>query len=162
MIDIADLRRRRKARAERHDRIYQRARRGVILMGVAVVLAMVLAILTGCTVGPIATEKGVSLGGTLMTKNKGYYARYKGPLGEMETGSAENDETVIPGKLINYYGIKAATDGAVSLMRTREETARLVERETTKRAGIQTGGEVEKLRILNPAPEAVVEAVPVP
>jgi len=162
MIDIADLRRRRTERARRQDRLFQRGRQGVILMGVAVVLAMVLAILTGCTVGPIATEKGVSLGGSWMTKNKGYYARYNGPLGVLETGSAENDETVIPGKVVNYYGIKAATEGAVSLMRTREGTARLVERETTKRAGIQTGGEVEKLRILNPAPEAVVEVVPVP
>jgi hypothetical protein len=46
MIEIAEMHRRAKARAERQARQYARARMGVILLGLAVVAAMVVAILT--------------------------------------------------------------------------------------------------------------------
>lgn len=113
-----------------------------------------------CTVGPVITANSVSLGGTLMTKSKGYYARYDGPLGKIETGTAETDETVIPGKVANYYGIKAATDGAVALLKTKETTTRVLAREETSRAAAQSAASVEKARIAATPLEEAAETVP--
>ena len=92
-----------------------------------------------------------------MTKMEGYYARYDGPFGKIEVGNIRNDETVVPGKLINYYGVKAATDGAVSMLRTTESTKRVLGSQEVTKQGIQSAERVESLKILNP-----VEAVPVP
>ena len=103
---------------ETWDACHAHARRaGKLITGLVLVLCFLLCLLlASCTVGPVITATSVSLGGTVMTKSKGYYARYDGPLGKIETGTAETDETVIPGKVANYYGIKAATDGAVALL----------------------------------------------
>jgi len=117
-------------------------------------------LLASCTVGPVITANSVSLGGTLMTKSKGNYARYDGPLGKIETGTAETDETVIPGKVANYYGIKAAADGAVALLKTKETTTRVLAREETSRAATQSAASVEKARIAATPLEEAAETVP--
>lgn len=96
------------------------------------------------------TPKGVSLGGTIGTKSEGYYARYDGPLGKLEYGTAKNDETVIPGKIANYHGLKAATNGAVSMLRTTESTKRVLGSQEVTKEGIRSAERVESLRILNP------------
>lgn len=92
-----------------------------------------------------------------MAKTEGYYARYDGPFGKIEVGNTRNDETVVPGKVTNYYGIKAVTDGTVSMLRTTESTKRVLGSQEVTKQGIQSAERVESLRILNP-----VEVVPAP
>ncbi len=107
-----------------------------------------------CTFGPIATKKGVSMGGSALTKNKGYYARYEGEFGKIEVGNNESDETIIPGKLINYYGIKSAMEGATAALRTTESTKRILSGHEASKHATTSAADVEKLKILNPVEEA--------
>lgn len=144
------------AALEQWDQSHAAAHRAGRLVACLVMLLAFLGCLlaSACTVGPIATVKGVSMGGSLGTKTKGYYASYSGPLGEIKVGTAETDETVIPGKVVNYWGVKAATEGAVDMLKSKETTTRVLAREETSRAATKSAAGVEKLRILNPAPEA--------
>ena len=87
-----------------------------------------------------------------MSKTTGENITYSGPLGNITVTSATKDETVVPGKLINYYGVKAATEGAVSMLKTTETTKRVLSSDSVQKASIKSTAEVEELRILNPAP----------
>jgi len=133
-------------------RRWRKVLRGVVLVLAILCLTAAFLLICSCTSGPVVTEKRVWMGGTAMTKTKGYYSKYSGPLGTIEVGTAENDETVIPGKLMNYYGIKAATDGTVALLNQKETTTRVLAKEETSRVGIKSAASVEKLRITTPVP----------
>ena len=114
-------------------------------------------ILPACTVRPTVRNAAgdmATLGGSIFTKSSSETAYYKGPLGEMGYSDLGKDETVIPGKIVNYYGVKAAIDGATASMRTQESTTRILAKEETKKAGIQSAERVESLKILNPVEEA--------
>lgn len=108
-----------------------------------------------CTVGPVITASGVSLGGTVFTKSDAHYAKYDGPLGKIEYGTLKGDETVIPTKAINAYTIGEAIRGATSAFRTSESTTRILAKDQTAREASKNAAEVEKLRILNPVEEIV-------
>ena len=117
-------------------------------------------LLVSCTNDPfIRTPEGavVSLGQTWLKKETGVSKGYEGPHGKLWVNRTSGDETVVPGKLINYYGIKAATEGAVSMLRTTESTKRVLGSQEVTKQGIQSAERVESLKILNP-----VEAVPAP
>ena len=113
-----------------------------------------------CTVRPLirSGDSLVSLGGSIFTKSSGETASYSGPLGTLSYTDTGKDETVIPGKIVNYYGIKAATEAATSAFRTSESTTRVLAKEETKKAGIQSAERVESLKILNPVEEAAPAA----
>jgi hypothetical protein len=74
-----------------------------------------LSLLTGCTTGPVITKDKVWLGGSALAKTAGYYAEYTGPLGTLKTGTTTTDETVVPGKLTNLSGLKAAATGLTEI-----------------------------------------------
>lgn len=118
-------------------------------------LLILLLALPACTMGPVATSKGVSLGGTIFTKSDGLYAKYDGPFGKMEYGTVKNDETIIPSKISNYYGLKAAIGGTVAALRTTESTKRVLSGHEVQKTGIKSAAEVEKLKILNPIEEEI-------
>jgi len=109
---------------------------------------------SSCTVYPVikSGDSYVALGGSVMSKTTGENITYSGPLGNITVTSATKDETVVPGKLINYYGVKAATEGAVSMLKTTETTKRVLSSDSVQKASIKSTAEVEKLRILNPVP----------
>jgi hypothetical protein len=110
--------------------------------------------LPSCSFGPVATTKGVSLGGSLFVKTKGHYATYDGPFGKLSYGTTENDETVVPSKVSNYYGIKAAADAASSMLKTTESTKRVLGSQGVATESIKSSERVESLRILNPVESA--------
>jgi hypothetical protein len=95
----------------------------------------------------------VSLGGSVFSKSTSETASYSGPLGNLSYADAGKDETVIPGKVANYYGIKAVTEAATSMFRTSESTTRILAKEETSRAATSSAAEVESLKILNPVEE---------
>jgi hypothetical protein len=99
----------------------------------------------------------VSLGGSVFTKSNGETASYSGPLGTLTYSDNGKDETVIPGKIANYYGVKAVTEAATSMFRTSESTTRILAKEETSRAATTSAADVEKLKILNPAEEIPVQ-----
>ena len=113
---------------------------------------LLLPLLASCTVKPMirSGETIVSLGGSIFTKTAGESSSYSGPLGTLSYTTASTDETIIPAKIANYYGIKAAVDGATSMMRTTESTKRVLGSQSVQKAGIQSTERVESLRILNP------------
>ena len=117
--------------------------------------------LPACTVRPMmkSGDSYVSLGGSIFTKSANETATYSGPLGNLSYADTGKDETVIPGKVVNYYGIKAATEAATSMFRTSESTTRILAKEETKKVGIQSAADVEKVKILNPVEEAIPAAV---
>ena len=90
------------------------------------------------------------MGGTALTRTEGYYARYDGPYGKIEVGTAKTDETVVPGKLINYYGTKAITNGMVDALKTTEGTKQVLSGHDVTKEGIKATKEVESLKILHP------------
>ena len=99
-------------------------------------------------------------GGTLFTKSTTKSVNITHPNGlNMTYATAGHDETVIPGKIVNYYGIKAATEAATSMFRTSESTTRILAKEETKKVGIQSAADVEKVKILNPVEEVIPAAV---
>ena len=116
--------------------------------------------LPACTVRPIikSGDAYVSLGGSIFSKSANETASYSGPLGNLSYADVAKDETIIPGKVVNYYGIKAATEAATSMFRTGESTTRILAKEETKKAGIQSAERVESLKILNPVEEAAPAA----
>ncbi len=127
---------------------------------------MVLAC-ASCTVRPLirSGDSMVSLGGSIFTKSSGETASYSGPLGTLSYQDTGKDETVIPGKIVNYYGIKAAIDGVTAATRTKESTTRILAKEETAREATRSAADVEKLKILNPVEEAAPAAaalVPTP
>ena len=115
--------------------------------------------LPACTVRPMmkSGDSYVSLGGSVFTKSTNETASYSGPLGTLSYADAGTDETIIPGKIANYYGIKATTEALTSAFRTSESTTRILAKEETKKAATSSAAEVEKLKILNP-----VEPIPAP
>ena len=125
-------------------------------------LLPILVLLPSCTVRPMikAGDSFVSLGGSIFTKSANESASYSGPLGTLRYADTGKDETVIPGKIVNYYGIKAATDAATSMLRTKESTTRILAKEQTSRAATKSAADVEKLKILNPVEEAAPAVVP--
>lgn len=122
-------------------------------------LPLAALLMSSCTIGPMITPSGVSLGGTVFTKSDAHYAAYDGPLGKVEYGTLKGDETVIPGKVINAYTIAEVVRGATSAFRTSESTSRILAREKTAQSAAHNAAEVEKLKILNPV--EVTESVPV-
>ncbi len=112
-------------------------------------------LMPSCTVGPVITASGVSLGGTVFTKSDAHYAKYDGPLGKIEYGTLKGDETVIPTKAINAYTIGEAIRGATSAFRTSESTTRILAKEKTAQSAASNAADVEKLKILNPVEEIV-------
>ena len=114
----------------------------------------------GCSVHPmIKTADGslVSLGGSILTKTAGESGSYSGPLGTLSYSYASKDETVVPGKLINYYGIKAAINGITDITKTTEATKATLSTDSVSKNATNQAADVEKLRILNP-----VEEIPIP
>ena len=101
----------------------------------------------------------MSLGGSVFSKSTGETATYSGPLGTLSYKDTGKDETVIPGKVVNYYGLKAAADAATSMFRTSESTTRILAKEETKKAATSSAAEVEKLKILNPVEEIAPAAI---
>jgi hypothetical protein len=112
-----------------------------------------------CTVRPLISsgDSVVSLGGSVFTKSNGETASYSGPLGTLTYNDTGKDETVIPGKIANYYGIKAVTEAATSMFRTSESTTRILAKEETSRAATTSAADVEKLKVLNPVEEVTVQ-----
>ena len=125
-------------------------------------LLTILVLLPSCTVRPMIKvgDSFVSLGGSVFTKSANESASYSGPLGTLRYADNGKDETVIPGKVVNYWGLKAAIDGATSAMRTKESTTRILAKEETKKVGLKTAADVEKVKILNPVEEAAPAVVP--
>lgn len=116
----------------------------------------ILAALPACTVHPLirSGQSVVSLGGSVFTKSAGESATYSGPLGTLSYTTATKDETVVPGKLINYYGIKSAVEGATAALRTTESTKRILSgHDVTKNATNKAAASAD-LKTLNPLPEA--------
>ena len=115
--------------------------------------------LPACTVRPVmkSGDSYVSLGGSIFSKTSNETATYSGPLGTLSYADTGKDETIIPGKVVNYWGIKAATEAATSMWRTSESTTRILAKEETSRAATSSAADVEKLKILNP-----VELIPAP
>lgn len=113
------------------------------------------ALLSSCTVHPLikSGDTVVSLGGSIFKKNTAESASYSGPLGTLTYNETGKDETVIPGKIVNYYGIKATTDAMTSMYRTRESTTRILAKEETSRAATKSAAETANLKILNPVEE---------
>ncbi len=101
----------------------------------------------------------VSLGGSVFSKSTKETASYSGPLGTLSYADSGKDETIIPGKVVNYWGLKAAADAATSMFRTSESTTRVLAKEETKKAATASAAEVEKVKILNPVEEAIPAAV---
>lgn len=116
-------------------------------------------LMSSCTIGPMITPSGVSLGGTVFTKSDAHYAKYDGPLGKVEYGTIKGDETVIPTKVINAYTIAEVVRGATSAFRTSESTSRILAKEKTAQTAANNAAEVEKIRILNPV--EVIETPPI-
>ena len=117
-------------------------------------------LLASCTNDPfIRTPEGavVSLGQTWLKKESGVSKGYEGPHGKLWVNRTSGDETVVPGKVVNYYGIKAVTQGAVDMLNTTESTKKVLGAQDVTKQGIQSAERVESLRILNP-----VEVAPVP
>ena len=111
--------------------------------------------LPACTVRPVikSGDQVVSLGLSIFSKSAGETASYSGPLGNLSYADTAKDETVIPGKVVNYWGVKAATGAATSMFRTSESTTRVLAKEETSRAATSSAAEVESLKILNPVEE---------
>lgn len=118
-------------------------------------------ILPACTVRPTirSGDQLVTLGGSIFTKSSSETASYSGPLGTMSYADFGKDETVIPGKIINYYGIKAAVDATTASMRAKESTTRVLGQQDVQKQTIQSAERVESLKILNPVEEAIPAAV---
>jgi hypothetical protein len=115
-------------------------------------LFLLLALLPACTVKPTirSGQTVVTLGGSIFTKTTGETASYSGPLGNLNYSTATNDETVVPGKIVNYYGIKSAVNGATAALRTTESTKRILGAQQVSKEATRSAADVEKLRILNP------------
>ena len=114
-------------------------------------------LLPACTVRPsikMADGSVATLGGSIFSKSTTETAFYKGPLGEMGYTDYGKDETVIPGKVVNFWGIRATLDAATASMRTQESTTRILAKEETKKTAIKSAEKVESLKILNPVEEA--------
>ena len=114
-------------------------------------------LLPACTVRPsikMADGSVATLGGSIFSKSTTETAFYKGPLGEMGYTDYGKDETVIPGKVVNFWGVKATIDGLTATTRAKESTTRILAKEETKKTGIQSAERVETLKILNPVEEA--------
>ncbi len=116
-----------------------------------------------CTVNPFirSGETVVSLGGSIFTKTAGESGYYEGPLGKLGYANATKDETVVPGKLINYYGIKAAVTGATEALRTTESTKRILSGHEVQKTGIQSTERIELKKLEIPVEEALPGATPV-
>ena len=125
-------------------------------------LLLLLLPLASCTVHPLirSGDTVVSLGGSIFTKSASSSANYSGPLGELSYKETGRDETIIPGKVVNYWGLKAATDAATSMLRTKESTTRILAKEETSRAATKSAAEVETVRILNPVELPPAAATP--
>jgi hypothetical protein len=119
---------------------------------VSKIVVLCLLLLTSCTMRPFIRqgENVVSLGGSMMSKTTGETVSYNGPLGTVTYSTGSTDETVIPGKISNYYGIKAAISGSVSMLKTTETTRRILSGHKVQKAATDTAASVEKLRILHP------------
>ncbi len=128
------------------------------------ILLLSILALPACTVNPFirSGETVVSLGGSIFTKTAGESGYYEGPLGKLGYANATKDETVVPGKLINYYGIKSAINGATAALRTTESTKRILSGHEVSKHATSTAADVEKLKILNPIEEAVPAVIPAP
>ena len=120
--------------------------------------------LPACTVRPMmkSGDSYVSLGGSVFSKSNSETASYSGPLGTLSYKDTGKDETVIPGKIVNYYGLKTAAEAATSMLRTKESTARILAKEETKKVGIKSAADVEKVKILNPVEEEIIPAAVIP
>jgi hypothetical protein len=131
--------------------------RSAMLRAIAALSAFTALACAACTVRPLISsgDSVVSLGGSIFTKSAGETASYSGPLGTLSYNDTGKDETVIPGKIANYYGVKAVAEAATSMFRTSESTTRILAKEETSRAATTTAADVEKLKILNPVEEAV-------
>ena len=120
-------------------------------------LLLLTFLLPACTVRPsikMADGSVATLGGSIFSKSTTETAFYKGPLGEMGYTDYGKDETVIPGKVVNFWGIRATLDAATASMRTQESTTRILAKEETKKTAIKSAEKVESLKILNPVEEA--------
>lgn len=116
-----------------------------------------LLLLPACTVRPTirdASGNMATLGGSIFSKSSSETASYSGPLGTMSYTDFGKDETVIPGKVVNYWGIKATIDGLTATTRAKESTTRILSKEDTKRQAIQSTERVDSLKVLNPVEEA--------
>jgi len=116
-----------------------------------------LLLLPACTVRPsikMADGSVATLGGSIFSKSSTETASYSGPLGTMSYTDYGKDETVIPGKVVNFWGIRATLDAATASMRTQESTTRILAKEETKKTAIKSAENVETLKILNPVEEA--------
>lgn len=124
-----------------------------------IALLLLLLTLTGCTVKPTirSGQTVVTLGGSIFTKTSGEVSSYSGPLGNLNYATTSTDETVVPGKLINYYGIKAVTAGLTSGLRTTESTKRILAKEETSRAATKSAAASTDLKTLNPVEETILE-----
>ena len=123
-------------------------------------IILLLLALPACTVHPFIRSGPdvVSLGGSIFTKSSSERASYSGPLGSLTYSTTGKDETVIPGKIANYYGIKAAANAATSMLRTTESTKRVLgEQEVSKTATNKAAASAD-LKTLNPVEEAPVIA----
>lgn len=122
-----------------------------------------LALLPSCEVLPTARLADGSIitgGATFLTKSTAKAVNIEHPNGlKLNYATTGHDETVIPGKVVNYYGLKAAADAATSMLRTKESTTRILAKEETSRAATKTAAEVEKVKILNPVEEVIPAAV---
>lgn len=123
----------------------------------ALLLWLAALLLPSCTLRPTIRSGNtiVSLGGSIFSKSTAEKSSYSGPLGNLNYETATNDETVVPGKLINYYGIKAAINGATESLRTTENTKQILGAQSVSKHATTTAADVEKTRILNPLPEAI-------
>ena len=111
-----------------------------------------------CEVLPTAKFADGSMitgGGTIFAKSQSKTVSITHPNGlSMKYATKGHDETVIAGKYLNLKGLEVAADGLASLTRTKESTTRVLAKEETKKAGIQSAERVESLKILNPVEEA--------
>lgn len=124
-------------------------------------LPVALFSLPSCSFGPVATQKAVWMGGSAGTKTKGHYARYSGPLGTIETGNLETDETMVPRAVITGQNIRAGLSATTSMFRSGESTKRILSGHSVEKAGIKSAENIEKARLALP-PEAAVATIPAP
>ena len=115
--------------------------------------------LASCTVKPTirSGQTIVTLGGSVFTKTAGEVSSYSGPLGTLSYTTASTDETIIPSKVANYYGVKALANAATAALRTTESTKRVLGAQEVSKNATNKAAEVETTRILNP-----VEEIPAP
>lgn len=119
--------------------------------------------LPACEVLPTAKLVDGSIiagGATFLTKSTAKAVNIEHPNGlKLNYATTGHDETIIPGKYLNLKGMEVAADALTSTFRTSESTTRILAKEETKKVGIQSAADVEKVKILNPVEEVIPAAV---